>query len=119
MLALLKPWRTKQDLKTDDQSWATAFASFVQNGLIQQKCIIASILYYYESKMACDSTWEDNNKQMFSTFHGNAIPDELEEVGGEEISIPLNEDDLEQFKRDQVSPREEAHAAATIHIALS
>ena len=52
-------------------------------------------------------------------FRGNAIPDELEEVGGEEISIPLNEDDLEQFKRDQVSPREEAHAAAAIHIALS
>jgi len=123
MLALLKPWRIKEDLKMDELSWPRTFETFKVNASVYDKRIIASIQYYYDSKSACGSLKTDEVEAKLGAYCNHAIPLDREELDStttatNEPSIPLTEQDLLQFRRDQVSPREEAHADAAIQIGL-
>ena len=122
MLALLKPWRTKHDIKTDDEMWANAFANFYNNATADQKRIIAGIQYYYESKTACNLNRADGDVLCETVHHVQARTDDMENAEDtmsamEETCIPLTEQDLKLFKQDQVSPREEFHVHLAIQIA--
>ncbi|KAF8995076.1 hypothetical protein BDQ17DRAFT_1330730 [Cyathus striatus] len=53
MLMLLKPWQNiKTDLKSDSETWKTAFNQFMETALARVHCILARIQYYHDSKSA-------------------------------------------------------------------
>ena len=121
MLALLKPWCHKQDLKTDSKTWAAAFSHFRENATWEQKRIIAGIQYYYKSKTACETSRSDQNIERVGEEPRKVRREDMEDGDGgslvEDTCIPLTEQDLVEFQRDQVSPREETNANLAIEIA--
>ena len=62
---------------------------------------------------------DEGDTPNMSKHHMTTIVDKAEELAADNTIALLTEQDLEQFKRDQGSPREEAHAATAIHIALT
>ena len=124
MLALLKPWRGKEDLKNTGETWPTAFATFRDNASSTYKRIIAGIQYYYESKSACDTNRAEETVPCTGgqCRKGRAVDmDDADTTfqATEETCIPVTEQDLIQFQRDQVSLREKAHAALALEIAAT
>ena len=69
MLALLKPWRTANDLKCDNISWADALEQFVTNSPAIIQRILAGVQYYYDSKAACDTSSDNNEAEASSGPH--------------------------------------------------
>jgi len=124
MLALLKPWHNKEDLKRDNQSWPEVFKTFVQNASVDHKRIIAGINYYYEMKMACNPSIAEGveprtGRQQDKGCTGNQEDTDTNDIDMDEARIPLTEEDLKQFQWDQLSPHEEAHGDAAIQIVLA
>ena len=124
MLALLKPWRTSNDLKNGNISWADALEQFVANSPPIIRRILAGVQYYYDSKAACDFSSENNESQTTTISRRQEIFDDAMDGtfdAGEETSAGcvITEQDLKMFKRSQLSPREEAHANEAINVALS
>ena len=126
MLALLKPWRTANDLKKVNISWADALEQFVANSPAIIRRILAGVQYYYDSKAACDLSSDNHEPQTSTISRRQEIFDDSTMDGtldaGEETSslgCVITEQDLERFKRSQLSPREEAHANEAINVALS
>jgi len=123
ILALLKPWRRAHDLKKENEEWEETFARFENNASPEHKRIIAGIQYYYESKTACDSNTPEVDKPWHGRLGSQQRGNDLEQSDAmnsamEETMIALTEEDLQVFRRDQVSPREESHAEIAIQIAI-
>ena len=124
MLALLKPWHSKEDLKKAGETWPTAFATFWDNASSTHKCIIAGIQYYYKSKSACDTNRAEETVPCTGGQRGKGRAVDMDDTNAtfqatEETCIPVAEQDLIQFQQDQVSPREEAHVALALEIAAT
>jgi hypothetical protein len=68
MLAILKPWRDLGQLKSEGNTWESAFLAYMQNASQRDKDVAAGCQYYYESKNVivdrdCDEAmFEDINK---------------------------------------------------------
>ena len=50
MLALLKPWRDLRHLKTEYESWESAFTMFIEHVTQRDKDVVAGSQYYYDSR---------------------------------------------------------------------
>lgn len=50
MLALLRPWRCLEILKTPTRGWEEEFSAFVEGGSQRVVDVLAGIQYYYDSK---------------------------------------------------------------------
>ncbi|KAG1772013.1 hypothetical protein EV702DRAFT_951611, partial [Suillus placidus] len=55
ILALLLPWCSIKDLRTDFESWDNVFTNFLIHASSQDKDVIAGIQYYYDCKTATDN----------------------------------------------------------------
>jgi hypothetical protein len=49
MLALLKPWKTLDELKINFHTWEDAFTNFMNTTNQRDKDVVAGCQYYYES----------------------------------------------------------------------
>ena len=76
MLALLKPWRDLQDLKTNSESWETAFSDFLQNASQRDRDVIAGSEYYYKSRSVVTNRDGDEQK-----------PSDVDEEDDEDIEV--------------------------------
>ena len=124
MLALLKPWRTSNDLKSVDISWADTLEQFITNSPPIIRRILAGVQYYYDSKAACKLSSNDKEPEASSGPRRQEVFDDSMEGSFDVAEEPssgcvITEQDLETFKRSQQSPREEAHANEAINVALS
>ena len=81
MFALLKPWRSLDQLKDDNESCELAFHTFTGNASQRDKDIILGSQYYYKSKDINKNIPEDGS-------------DNLEETGDE-----VDNDDAENGDR--------------------
>lgn len=50
MLALLKPWRELEDLKTDRESWQSMFDIFMETASQRDRDVVAGCQYFYDSR---------------------------------------------------------------------
>ena len=124
MLALLKPWRTATDLKTDSATWSETFEAFITNSPPIIRRIVAGIQYFYDSKSASESSPETDvaEGQSYRREHEVFVDTGEEEMGVATAmadDLVITENDLEKYKKDQESTREEAHADDAIYIGLS
>ena len=108
MLALLKPWRTASDLKSDGTSWSATLEGYIANSppIIQQ--IVAGMQFYYDSKAASESSAEEESGEGRGHRCGNEVFDNATEgdTGSPATTLPhlvLTEHDLEVYKKVQKS----------------
>lgn len=125
MLALLVPWRSIHDLKTDNISWDEAFNGFVQVTGQHEKNVLAAIEYYYECKAAAAARKEDHGDGQLGDHSQNneqnqtRDDDEANDMDEEDdLPMPLTEADLQAYEDSQKSYREESHGSAAVAIAM-
>jgi hypothetical protein len=68
MLAILKPWRDLGQLKSENNTWESAFLAYMRNASQRDKDVTAGCQYYYKSKNVIvdrdrdEATFEDMNE---------------------------------------------------------
>ncbi|KIO04588.1 hypothetical protein M404DRAFT_142574 [Pisolithus tinctorius Marx 270] len=115
MLALLKLWRSGPNLKSEDKEWSAALEHLKASNTPWVTCMLASLQYYYDSKMACKTA----SVPVWDHQLADAVDDTADGAGEcEDWTATLSETDLATFKHDQLSMWEQAHAKHAIAIAL-
>lgn len=62
VLALLRPWRHLQDLKSEEKTWREEGESFLEAATSKDRHIIAGLQYYYDTKTKVQGCNQDMNK---------------------------------------------------------
>ncbi|KIN94128.1 hypothetical protein M404DRAFT_169106, partial [Pisolithus tinctorius Marx 270] len=124
MLALLKPWQSAVDLKSKNEEWCDAFECMEASSEPWVMRVLAGLQYYYDSKTACESSSQEGE---VAQHQGGVRNSEFAHVGDDSHdketdadgwTATLSDADLEIFKHEQLSAREQAHAKHAIAIAL-
>lgn len=126
MLALLRPWRELNDIKSSDQTFQTAYFTFRVTASEADLNIISGIQYHYDCKNASTDR-NPNGSQMLleeadevERLKDNAVDTDIaDEHGDEDMRIDLTETDLQAFQEAQKNVREERHGALAVYVAES
>lgn len=123
MLALLCPWRCLQDIKAQDETFKSAFESFITTASQTDLDVISGIQYHYDCKNAANEhLHEDTYNSLRDAEQENRIKDSNDvdmEDDEEHFHVLLTEDDLRLFETSQKNQREEQHGAFVVSIARS
>ena len=92
MIALLKPWRTLEQLKAVDETWEQSFETFVHDASQRDKDVLAGFQYYYESKNdGLKNETDDERNVDIETNDENEINNiDDSEVDSINISVSVN-----------------------------
>lgn len=64
MLAFLKPWRDLYHLKRDDETWESAFESYMTIASQREKDVVAGCQYYYDTRSVVEDRVVDEERDM-------------------------------------------------------
>ena len=64
MLAFLKPWRDLYRLKRDDETWESAFESYMTIASQREKDVVAGCQYYYDTRSVVEDRVVDEERDM-------------------------------------------------------
>ncbi|EMD31208.1 hypothetical protein CERSUDRAFT_78293 [Gelatoporia subvermispora B] len=117
MLVLLKPWRNLEtDLKAVDESWSTAFETFLAGAPKRIRDIPPGIQYFHECRVAAEQSPEEQPstgvRQPY-TAHTMEEPVDLGEDLPPELELHT-EEGLAQLLASQGSFREEMHGRLAV-----
>lgn len=99
MLMLFKPWRTNLDLKQPNESWPSAFVSFLKDAPHEVREIIKNVQFLHDCKDSCDDyfkQWESrkrnhNSRLPAEIFQKNVECDHVVPIDGEDIQATILE----------------------------
>ena len=125
MLALLKPWRSLQDIGNKDGTWKEQLTEFLASAPKRIHDILAGIQYYYDSS--------DSAQKVSQNSHGNSRPndeDELQQLDSTQVTAgrqdefdkghtEITEEDLNRLIAAQAPWRELEHGRHAIEVAKS
>ncbi len=123
MLMLLKPWRVvTRDLKSTEQSWDTAFTSFMEGALPAVLSAVDGVRYFHQCALAADADRRDEDapEQAARRRRDEQLEDDDDDpmsrgmVLGQEI---FTEEGLAILKATQTSYAEQAHAVHAVALA--
>jgi PIF1-like helicase len=124
MLALLKPWRNLQTLKSNLLTWRQAFDIFIAAAPKRVQDIVSNIQYYYDCEDAAslqrhNGTSKDGKScKTDLNEDGNESEQDMEE-GGLTGEHQVTEEDIEQVVAAQIPWRELAHGRQALELAKS
>jgi len=84
MLALLRPWQCLDEIKSQDESFGTAFLTFDETTSESARNVMAGVQYYYECKNATYATNEGGREPMTTEIEG--VSNDVDD--SEEWSVP-------------------------------
>jgi hypothetical protein len=75
MLAVLKPWRNLDELKSSCETWEEAFTNFMKTTNQRDKDVVAGAQYYYESKSITRNREYEDEKDVEKDEHDEGNED--------------------------------------------
>ncbi|KAF8313746.1 uncharacterized protein EI90DRAFT_3022554 [Cantharellus anzutake] len=121
MLCLLKPWRGLSMLKSQGETWTSAYENFLEGSHRHLPAIIGNAQFYYDCK---DATTHQKANGVYSgskldVDHSDEEVEEVEGGGAEKGDSDWSEASLEKILRDRSRTCEVLHGEHAVECAKS